>query len=52
MNLRDWCAWQLGMAYPPVLLVGYLMGFPEGWTICAPSETPSSLKSRNSSVKP
>jgi hypothetical protein len=40
MNLRDWCAYRLGMAYPPVLLVGYLMGFPAGWTISDPTETP------------
>jgi|CXWL01.1.fsa_nt_gi hypothetical protein len=31
--------------------VEWLMGFPLGWTDCAVSETPSSLKSRNSSAK-
>jgi hypothetical protein len=29
--------------------VEWLMGFPEGWTDCEPSETPSSPKSPNTS---
>jgi hypothetical protein len=38
---------RLGMAYPPAVLVEYLMGFPIGWTASTPSETPSSRKSQS-----
>ena len=52
MNLRDWCAWQLSMAYPPVHLGEYLMGFPIDWTALPQSATPSSRRSRKSSAAP
>lgn len=31
-NLRDYFRQKHGFLYPPVNLVEYLMGFPEGWT--------------------
>lgn len=50
MNLRDWCAWKLNMAYPPVRLVEYLMGFPEGYSNLADTELQFSLKPRSFSL--
>lgn len=38
-NLRDWCAVNLSMAYPPVRLAEYLMGWPIGWTDLKPLAT-------------
>jgi hypothetical protein len=39
-NLRDWFKWHFNMQYPPVAVVEYMMGFPEGHTDLRPSETP------------
>lgn len=48
-NLRDWCAINYNLLYPPVALVEYLLGFPIGFTALEHWETPSSRKSSNGS---
>ena len=39
-NLRDWFKWHFNLQYPPVAVVEYMMGFPDGHTDLRPSETP------------
>lgn len=38
-NLRDWFKWHFNLQYPPVAVVEYMMGFPEGHTALKLSET-------------
>ena len=40
-NLKDYCRLRHGLVYPPVLVVESMMGYPRGWTACAPLETRS-----------
>ena len=38
-NLKDYCSLVWKLAYPPVLVVEYMMGYPIGWTGLEPLET-------------
>lgn len=48
-NLRDWFMQNFNLQYPPVRLVGYLMGFPKEWVSCGVSAMQSCRKSRRGS---
>jgi hypothetical protein len=57
-NLNDEASGMISTGYPAPMANGgqlnpafslYLQGYPTEWLSCAPSETPSSLKSRQSS---